>query len=228
MKLLIDEASPALIARFADTYPIDGVTTNPSILAKSLSSPIAGLRNIRSIIGCSAELHVQVISKNAAEMEKEANFICKEIGSNTFVKIPATPEGFIAIRNLVKKGFNITATAVYTPMQAYLAAKCGANYVAPYVNRIDNLASDGVETVKTIQDILVSSGLKTQVLAASFKNVRQVQELCRYGIGAATVSKDILSAFANNPCVDEAVDKFVSDFESAYGYGKKMFDFEPL
>lgn len=225
LKLLIDDANLEKIIRLYEIYPVDGVTTNPSILSKCLSSPMEGLKEIRSFIGKDAELHAQVISRSTNDMIKEAEVICKCLGDNTYVKIPAVPEGFAAIKALSNRGFNITATAVYTPMQAYIAAKAGASYVAPYVNRIDNLGTDGIETAKTIQDILIKSGLKTEVVAASFKNVRQVQELCRYGIAAATVSRDLLCAFASSASITQAVDNFISDFEKAYGAEKTMLDF---
>ena len=225
MKLLIDDANLEKIKSLYEFYPVDGVTTNPSILSKCLDRPMEGLKEIRSFIGKDAELHAQVISKKCGDMIKEAELICRELGDNTFVKVPAIPEGFAAIKILSERGFNTTATAVYTPMQAYLAAKASATYVAPYVNRIDNLGTDGIETVKIIQDILTRSGYKTEVVAASFKNVRQVQELCRYGIAAATVSCDLLEAFASSASIAQAVDAFVVDFEKAFGEEKTMLDF---
>lgn len=225
MKLLIDDANLEKIKSLYEFYPADGVTTNPSILSKCLSRPMEGLKEIRSFIGKEAELHAQVISRKSGDMIKEAELICRELGDNTFVKVPAIPEGFAAIKILSERGFNTTATAVYTPMQAYLAAKAGATYVAPYVNRIDNLGTDGIETVKIIQDILTKSGCKTEVVAASFKNVRQVQELCRYGIAAATVSCDLLEAFASSASIAQAMDAFVADFEKAYGEERTMLDF---
>ena len=120
----------------------------------------------------------------------------------------------------------ITATTVYTPLQAYLAAKEGADYVAPYVNRIDNLGADGIETVKKIQNILDAHGLKAKILAASFKNAQQVLALCEYGIGACTVSPDVIDLFLENASVSSAVERFKADFDSLCGKGQTMFDCE--
>ena len=153
MKLLIDDAHIDLIKKICDYYPVDGVTTNPSILAKSGRQPFEVLKEIRSFIGKDAELHVQVVAKDAEGMVEDAHRIVKELGANTYVKVPSVPEGFKAMKILVKGNINITATAIYTPMQAFLAAKCGASYAAPYVNRIDNMGFNGIQVTKQIHDI---------------------------------------------------------------------------
>ena len=147
MKLIIDDAHIDLIKKIYEYYPVDGVTTNPSILAKSGRQPFEVLKEIRSFIGEEAELHVQVVAKDADGMVDDAHRIVKELGANTYVKVPSIPEGFKAMKALAKENINITATAIYTPMQAYLAAKCGASYAAPYVNRIDNMGFNGIQAV---------------------------------------------------------------------------------
>lgn len=224
MKLLIDDADIAKIKHIYEFYPVDGVTTNPSILAKSGRKPYEVLKEIRDFIGDKAELHAQVISRTAEGMIEEAHAMVKVLGKNTFIKVPSVPEGFKAMRALKAEGFNITATAIYTPMQAYLAAKSGADYAAPYVNRIDNLGANGIESVKMIQDIFDNNGFKTQILAASFKNSNQVQELCAYGVGASTVAPDVIEGLVKNACVTGAVEDFIRDFEGLCGAGKTMLD----
>lgn len=222
MKFIIDDADTAKIRTLCDLYPVDGVTTNPSILAKSGRNPYDVLSEIRSIIGPDAELHVQVVSRTAEDMVEEAHAIRSKIKGYTFVKIPTTPQGLKAMKMLHAEGVNITATAIYTPMQAFLAAKAGASYAAPYVNRIDNLGANGVETAKAIHDIFKANALPCEVLAASFKNSQQVLELCKYGIGAATIGADVISGLIKNACVDSAIDAFVADFEGLCGAGKTM------
>lgn len=222
MKLLIDDANLEKIKKTLEFYPCDGVTTNPSILAKSGEKPYAVLKKIRDLIGFDAELHVQAVSEKAEDMVKEAEKIVSELGENTFVKIPTVPEGLKAMKILKAEGYSVTATAIYTPMQAYLAAKAGADYVAPYVNRIDNLGADGVETTMKIQNILESHGFDTQILAASFKNSQQVQALCEYGIGAATAATDIIEGLIKNASVTAAVQAFTDDFQTLCGKGKTM------
>ena len=137
-------------------------------------------------------LHAQVISSDAEGMMAEAKVMRETVGGNFFVKIPTTKEGLKAIKNLKKEGFKVTATAVYTSIQAYLAAEAGADYVAPYLNRIDNLGYDGIQTACDIHDIFENNGYQTKVLAASFKNTQQVLELAKYGVGAATVAPDVI------------------------------------
>ncbi|MDO4272619.1 MAG: transaldolase family protein [Eubacteriales bacterium] len=222
MKLIIDDAHIDLIKRVYEYYPIDGVTTNPSILAKSDRNPYDVLKEIRAFIGDEAELHVQAVSKDANGMVGEAERIVAELGKNTYVKIPSVPEGFKAMRILKEKGFLLTATAVYTPMQAFVAAKCGASYAAPYINRIDNMGYNGIQVAKNIHDIFKNNGLHTQVLAASFKNSQQLLELCEYGIGASTVAPDVIEGLVKNEAITAAIDDFVKDFEGLTGEGKNM------
>ena len=155
---------------------------------------------------------------------EEAYKIRKELGDDTYIKIPTTKEGLKAIRILAAAGIHVTATAIYTQMQAFLAAKSGALYVAPYINRIDNLGSDGVRTAKEIHDMFRNYGFKTEVLAASFKNSRQVITLCEYGIGATTISPDVLDLLIKNDSVTAALNVFRSDFERVCGKGKTMLD----
>ena len=222
MKLIIDDADVSRIKEMMEYFPIDGVTTNPSILAKTGRKPYEVLQEIRELIGNDAELHVQAVCEDAEGMVKEAHVITERLGNNTYIKIPAVKEGFKAIRILHAEGIHTTATCIYTPMQAYLGGKAGADYVAPYVNRIDNLQADGVGTVKIIQDIFTVNHMHTEVLAASFKNSMQVMELCRIGIGAATLSIDVLEKLAENASVDAAAAAFLKDFEKLCGKGSNM------
>ena len=225
MKLLIDDANIEKIRKVYEFYAIDGVTTNPSILAKTGRNPYEVLKEIRNLLGNDAELHVQVVSNTAEEMVLEGHKIANELGKNTYIKIPTIPEGLKAMRILHSEGYNITATAIYTPLQAYLAAKAGADYAAPYVNRIDNLGTNGIEVTRKIHDIFKNNGFKTEILAASFKNSLQVLELCEYGVGAATVAPDIIEGFINNATnVTSAVQDFTDDFEKLCGKGKTMLN----
>ena len=178
MKLIIDDAHMDQIKKIYEFYPVDGVTTNPSILAKSGRNPYEVLKEIRTFIGDEAELHVQAVAGTAEGMVEDAHRIVSELGQNTYVKIPSVPEGFKAMKVLKGEGISITATAIYTPLQAFLAGKCGASYAAPYINRIDNMGYNGIQVAKEIHDIFKKNNLDTEVLAASFKNSQQVLELC--------------------------------------------------
>ncbi len=222
MKFIIDDANIEKIKEIYTTFPADGVTTNPSILAKNGKQPFETLKEIREFIGEDAELHVQVVALDMEGMIEDAHRIQKELGKNTYVKIPTTKEGLKAMKALKKEGAKITATAIYTQMQAFLAGKIGADYAAPYVNRIDNLGADGIKTAKDIHDIFKNNNLKTEVLAASFKNSQQVLELCKYGIGASTMSPDVIEGLIKNDSVAMAVDAFTKDFEKLCGENVTM------
>ena len=224
MKLIIDDAHIDQIKRIYKYYPVDGVTTNPTILAASGRKPYDVLKEIREFIGADAELHVQVVAKTADDMVADAHRIQAELGKNTYVKIPSIEEGFRAMQILKSEGANITATAIYTPMQAFLAAKAGASYAAPYINRIDNMGYDGVAIARHIHDIFRNNKLNADVLAASFKNSQQLLELAEYGIGAATASPDVIFALVKNDAITSAINAFVRDFERLVGEGKTMKD----
>ena len=222
MKLIIDDAHIDQIKKIYEFYPVDGVTTNPSILAKSGRKPYEVLREIREFIGSEAELHVQAVAKTAEGMIEDAHRIIAELGTNTYVKIPAVPEGFKAMKVLNKEGILITATAIYTPLQGFLAGKCGASYAAPYINRIDNMGYNGIQVAKQMHDIFKKNNLKTEVLAASFKNSQQVLELCEYGVGASTVAPEVIEGLVKNQAITAAIEDFVKDFETLAGEGKTM------
>ena len=226
MKFLIDDADIDRIMALYRCYPIDGVTTNPSILAKCGRPPYEALREIREFIGSKAELHAQVVSTTAEEMVEEGRKIERTLGNNTYIKIPTIPEGLRAMQILRGEGYHVTATAIYTPMQAYLAAKAGAEYAAPYVNRIDNLGGDGVASTKKMHDIYTRNGMPTRILAAGFKNSQQVQELSEYGISCLTIASDVIENLIKNANVTTAVSDFIADFEALCGKGKTMLNCE--
>ncbi len=224
MELYIDDANISEIRRLIDLYPIDGVTTNPSILAKTGENPVKVLKEIRSILGPEKYIFAQTIPMTAEGMIRDAHAIVSLLGERTVVKLPSIPEGFKAIRTLSTEGLLTCGTVVYTPMQAYLAAKSGAAYVAPYINRIDNMGFDGVHVVQQIQDILTLHGFSTKILAASFKNSQQVLSLCAYGIGAATCAPSVIDTFVKNAAIDSAAADFLRDFEKISPGGKSMAD----
>lgn len=224
MKLCIDDANVEKIRRIYEFYPVDGVSTNPSILAKYGRDPYEVLREIRSIIGEDGELFVQATAADAEGMVAEAHRIVAELGKTTLVKIPCVPQGFKAMKQLRAEGIRFIGTAIYTSMQGYLAAKCGAEYVAPYVNRIDNMGFDGVQVSKDIHDAIAGSGLDSGLLAASFKNSQQVLELVKYGVKAVTVAPDVIEGLVKNAAIDAAIDQFTRDFRGLVGEGKTMAD----
>ncbi len=223
MKLIVDSADTQALRKLCEYYPVDGVTTNPSIIAKSGRQPYEVLKEIRSIIG-DKDLHVQVVSTDAESIMKEAEKITSVLGKNTFIKIPVTFEGVKAIKLLTEKGYNCTGTAVYTVEQAYMAAHAGAKWIAPYVNRIETVYGDGVGTVQMMQDMLDNNDYGTKIVGASFHRIDQITGLAEYGVAAATVGPDLLMKLLDNTNVDSAVAKFTEDFEKLCGKGKTMLD----
>lgn len=224
MKLIIDDANIENIRKIYEYYPVSGVTTNPSILAKVGGNPLEYLKKIRQVIG-EDELHVQVLEDRAEEIIREAEFLNEKLGANTYVKVPVNPEGLKAIKYLSKEGFKITATAIYSINQAYLAAEAGANYLAPYINRIDNLGYDGINIAKSIQKILNENKYETQILAASFKNSNQLIRLAEIGIGASTCSSDVIFKLIDDKNIDSAISAFKNDFSKLDSSKKTWLDY---
>ncbi|WP_315078070.1 fructose-6-phosphate aldolase [uncultured Clostridium sp.] len=216
MIYILDTANLQEIKRAYEFYPMEGVTTNPSIISKEKEDFIKILKNIREIIGNDSMLHAQILSLKAEAMIEEAKYIAEQVGGNIYIKIPVTPDGIKAIKILSKEGYKITATAIFTAQQALIAAKAGAKFVAPYVNRIDNISGNGVEVVGEIIELLEFNNLNTKVLAASFKNVQQVNEVALRGCQSVTVGSDIMDKLIEHPLTELSVKQFINDWENAY------------
>ena len=224
MLYLLDTANLEAIERAYNFYPMDGVTTNPTIISNEKRNFIDILKDIRKIIGNDSMLHVQAVSLTAEKMVEEAEYINSVIGGNLYIKIPVIPEGIKAMKILKQKGIKITATAIFTAQQALMAAVAGASFVAPYVNRIDNISGDGVDVVAQIVQLLRQYDLNAKVLAASFKNVQQVHSVALVGGQSVTVNPEILDAMLKHPLTDWSISQFVNDWESVYGIGKTTLD----
>ncbi|NFL66865.1 fructose-6-phosphate aldolase [Clostridium botulinum] len=216
MIYILDTANLQEIKRAYEFYPMEGITTNPYIISKEREDFIKILKNIREIIGNDSMLHAQVLSLKAEDMIEEAKYIARQVGGNIYIKIPVTPDGIKAIKILNKEGYKITATAIFTAQQALIAAKAGANFVAPYVNRIDNISGNGVEVVGEIIELLELNNLNTKVLAASFKNVQQVNEVALRGCQSVTVGIDIMDKLIEHPLTELSVKQFINDWKNAY------------
>lgn len=219
MEILLDTANLENIQTANKFYTIDGVTTNPTIISKERTQFIPHLQKIKSIIG-EKMLHVQAVSLDAETIVKEAKYINEKLGENIYVKIPVIPEGIRAIKMLKAEGIKTTATAIFTVQQAHMAAKAGASYVAPYINRIDNIAGNGVRIVEEIVNAIYDYDAK--VIAASFKNVQQVNEVCNVGCQSVTVNMETLENMLKHPLTDWSIDQFIKDWENQYGKGNNI------
>lgn len=224
MQYLLDTADLESIKRAYDILPMSGVTTNPTIISKEKKDFLQILKDIRNIIGDDSMLHAQVLGTKAEQMVEEADYLNECIGGNLYVKIPVTPEGIKAMKILKSKNMKITATAVITPQQALIAAIAGAEYVAPYVNRIDNISGNGVRVVSEIVELFKIHSIDAKVLAASFKNVQQVHSIALCGSQSATINPEIMEKLLDHPLTDWSVNQFISDWESVYGKGKTTLD----
>lgn len=224
MIYILDTADRAAIAHCNEFYPLSGVTTNPSIIAKENGDFWKILKEIRNIIGDEKMLHVQTVQTKAEDMAKEAKLIKEKIGGNIYIKIPIGEEGLKAVRLVKEQGLGVTMTAIFTPAQALMAAKAGADFVAPYVNRLDNILGDGTGVVAEIVQQFDIYGIDCKVLAASFKNAEQVHRCALCGCHSVTVSSDVLKSLIEHPMTDAATDGFEKDWTSVYG-DKTILDF---
>lgn len=225
MIYIIDTADLEAIKHINEFYPIDGVTTNPSIIAKEKTDFIERLRAIRSIIGEDKILCAQTLQNDADLIVKEGIKLKEAIGGDFYLKIPIGEAGLKATMELKKLGIGVLMTAIFTPTQALMAAKAGADFVAPYVNRIDNVCGDGVGVVAEIVNQFANYGITScKVMAASFKNVQQVNDCASVGCHVATIAPDIYKTLISHPLTDVAIAGFEKDWKSVYG-DKQILDF---
>lgn len=212
MKIYIDSAELAEVCAYISWYHLDGVTSNPSILKKSNCS----LPDFLAAIPQDVECFAQVIQTTYEGILEDAEHILT-MRKDTIIKVPASKEGLRAIYTLHKQGVRTLATAIYHASQAMLAAKCGADYVAPYVNRMCDLELDGIQTTLDIQKAFRASHIKCSVVAASFKNLHQIQTLLSNGIDAVTIPLDLLEKILDFPYTKAAVDTFKDDWKALSG-----------
>ena len=217
MLYLADTANIEELKKLFYYFPIEGITTNPSIIAAENKTMSELMPQLVELVG-DKMLHVQMISSKAVDMLREAKAYKSKygLGDNYFAKIPVTEEGYKAMRMIKDSGINVTATAIFTQQQALVAARAGADWLAPYVNRLDNISSHGIEVVGYIVDSIARYGLNTKVLAASFKTVDQVHRVSLVGSHAATVSYEILERLRSHPMTDSSVEAFEKDAEGLY------------
>ena len=224
MLYILDTADLEDIRHCNEYYPLAGVTTNPSIIAKEKTEFWTLIKHIREIIGTEKMLHVQATEERAEDIVEEAKLLREKIGGDFYLKIPICEEGLKATMMLKKLGIKVTMTAIITPAQALMAARAGADFVAPYVNRLDNILSDGTRVVTEIVEEFKLHGIQAQVLAASFKNAEQVHKCALAGCHSATVTAEIMKTLISHPMTDAAIKGFKEDWNAVYG-GKKISDF---
>ena len=212
LELYLDTANLQQIQELAPILPLRGVTTNPSILAAGRLGVNELLPKLETLLGKQTRIHVQVLSESIDGIIEEAGQL-HALPYDIVVKIPAHANGLAAIKQIKQESVPVLATAIYSKQQAMLAALNGADYLAPYLNRIDNLGNDSIEVISAIQHFLDQYQLPSKLLVASFKNLNQVLSVLDLGVGAVTLPPDIAWQFLNIPATDTAVEKFNSDWQ---------------
>lgn len=218
MAFLFDTANLANIKKYIEYFPIEGVTSNPTIVkAEGKINFFEHMKEIRKIIGRDRSLHVQVVAKDTEGMLQDAYAILENIDDKVFIKIPTTEDGLRAIMKLKSEGIGVTATAIYTTFQGYAAIQAGADYIAAYRNRMESLDINFNEAIKSFRQMIDDNHLQSRILAASFKNIRQVNLAFMAGAHTATVQPELLHKSFQMPMVDQAVDDFAKDWQEIFG-----------
>jgi len=217
MEFILDTADLEAVKQLDELLTIEGVTTNPSIITKSGKTPEQVIKEFVEYLRPEQKFFVQVVSTDYEQMLEEARCICSLRPKNTYVKIPVTHNGYKAIKQLKSEGLGVLATAIYSADEAFLAAMNGADYLAPYVNRMCNYG-DGIGQVLDLLQMLETQGFEnTKVIAASFKNVEQVHALITAGIQSVTVPPEVVFTMIDHPGTKIAVDEFSVAWHEAYG-----------
>lgn len=215
MELIIDSSNIEQIKELNDLLTITGVTTNPTILTKSGREAMDVVKDLCEVLSEDQLLFIQTVQTSFEGIMEEAKMISSIRNKNMYVKIPVTHEGLRAIKECKKLGIHTLATAIYTADQAFLAAMNGAEYLAPYTNRMCNYG-DGVQDVKDLIEMLRVNHMPAKVIAASFKNTYQVHELIKAGIQAVTVPCDVLYQMIDHPGTKIAVGEFSVNWQRSY------------
>ena len=220
MIYMADSANPLQVLELIDVFPIEGVTTNPTIVAREKCDYAKMLRHMRTVIGKDMMLHVQTMQSRAEDMVREALALREFVGGNFYVKIPATAQGLKAIRLLKQNDVRVTATAIFSTQQALLCARAGADFVAPYVNKLSDICVDAVQVVGEIVREFKEFSLPCRVLSASFRNVSQVNQVALMGSHAITLPVPFYDKLISHPMTDLALAGFETDWQGIYGSRK--------
>jgi len=212
MKIFIDTAMIDEIREANRLGLIDGVTTNPSLIAKAGKEFIPLIEEICSIVN--GPISVEVVSTTAPEMVNEARGLAA-LHPNVVVKLPLTREGLLATRELASEGIRVNMTLVFSPTQALLAAKAGASYVSPFVGRLDDISHPGMDLVEQILTIYENYDFPTEVIVASVRNPLHLLDAALMGADIATVPYKVIEQLIRHPLTDLGVEAFLSDWNKA-------------
>lgn len=216
MKFFIDTANVEDIKKANDMGVICGVTTNPSLVAKEGKNFNDVIKEITSIVDGPISGEVKATTIKAKDMIVEAREIAK-IHKNMVVKIPMTVEGLKAVKILSKEGIKTNVTLIFSANQALLAARAGATYVSPFLGRLDDISTDGLELIRTIADIFATHDIDTEIISASVRHPIHVTECALAGADIATVPYSVIEQMTKHPLTEQGIEKFKKDYEAVFG-----------
>src|SRR3954453_21980356 len=214
MKLFIDSGNIKDIQTLADIGIIDGVTTNPSLLAKEPGDYRDNLKKICQIV--KGPVSGEVTATDFAGMMTQGHDIAK-IDQHMVVKVPLTRDGIKACKALSGEGIRVNVTLCFSAAQALLAAKVGATFISPFVGRLDDVGTNGMELIRDIVEIYENYQFKTEVLVASTRSPMHIIEAARMGADICTCPPALIDSLFNHPLTDSGLKKFLADWEKAYG-----------
>lgn len=214
MKIFIDSGNIREIQSLVPLGIIDGVTTNPSLLAKESDDPRAIYREICRLV--QGPVSAEVIATDSAGMISEGRELAR-IDEHIVVKVPFTREGVKAVKTLAGEGIRVNVTLIFSATQALIAAKAGAAYVSPFVGRLDDIASDGMGLIRQIVEIYSHYDFATEILVASVRHPMHIVEAARMGAHVCTCPPAVIEACFKHPLTDIGLEKFLKDWEKAQG-----------
>ncbi len=212
MKIFMDTANVAEIAKFVDWGVVYGVTTNPSLIAKSGRTQAEVIPEIAKLVA--GPVSAEVISTDCVGMVAEARKLV-QIADNIVVKIPCIPEGLKAVKILHAEGIRTNVTLVFSMSQALLAARAGACYVSPFIGRLDDIGENGVQLVENIVKAFRLYGITTEVIAASIRNLEHVEKVMLTGCEIATIPTKVLEQMIVHPLTDKGLAQFMADYQNS-------------
>ncbi len=211
MKFFIDTANLEQIKKGVDMGMVDGVTTNPSLIAKEDKPFEEILKDILAVVD--GPVSAEVVSLEADGMVEEAKVLAA-MSDNIVIKIPMIIEGIKAVKQLTALGINTNVTLVFSAAQALLAAKAGATYVSPFVGRLDDIGTPGMDLVAEIMSIFRNYGMTTEVIVASVRSPQHVMESAAIGADIATIPLKVIEQLAKHPLTDIGIEQFLADWEN--------------
>lgn len=210
MKFFIDTANIAEIKEGIALGMVDGVTTNPSLIAKEKKSFEDVVKEILKIV--KGPVSLEVISMEAKAMFAEGKKLMR-LGDNVVIKVPISTEGLKATKMLATEGIDVNQTLIFSPLQALMAAKAGARYVSPFVGRLDDIAHDGMDLTSQILTIFDNYGYDTEVIVASIRHPRHVLDAALMGADIATIPFKVIAQLASHPLTDKGIAMFLDDWK---------------